>query len=470
MSLTEEQSNVIEHARTVISTGKKDMLFVNAVAGSGKTHLLTAMVNSIPHEKGIYLAYNKSIAVEAAGKFPSSINCLTVNALAYRNVVYALGLKVGHFSFRDMNEKLNYDVKIAYVEYLRDFCLSKYTSIEEWGKDQKFEDFQINILKKYMELMYKGTIPCTHDFYLKIFHIYLAEGMLNFPEQDFLLLDEAGDVNEVILEIFKLIPAKVKVAVGDNNQNIYAFNKTINAFSVMEGNGTFFNLTKSFRVSDQIAARIEHFCKKYIDPDMRFTGIPVKDATITTRGFISRTNSGLISAIIELNSQGIDYNLVRDPAEVFKLPLILCFLKHNGTITDPAYAHLQSDVDDWYSDQNLMQKYKSPASYLQSLYPEDLNLSSAVRLMMNIGRKKLLETYELAKQKNNKSAKVFLGTAHSVKGLEFDEVVIMEDLNRVVGKFLEQGTLEDDNALQEMNLYYVAASRAKKSLQGAIYL
>lgn len=445
-------------------------MFVNAVAGSGKTHLLTHMVNSIPHQKGIYLAYNKSIATEAAGKFPSTISCLTVNALAYRNVVYALGLKVGHFSFRDMNEKLSYDVKISYIEYLRDFCLSKYTSLDDWGKHQELEQYQIAILKKYMELMYTGAIACTHDFYLKIFHIYLAEGRINFPEQDFLLLDEAGDVNEVILEIFKSIPAKIKVAVGDNKQNIYAFNKTINAFSVMEGKGSFFSLTQSFRVSEEIASRIEGFCRKYLDEKMSFTGVPVKDNTINTRAFISRTNSGLISAIMDLNEQGIDYNLVRDPAEVFKLPLILCFLKRGGTITDPTYAHLQTDVDEWYSDPSLTSKYKTPASYIQSLYPDDINLGSSVRLLMSVGRKRLLETYDLAKSKNNKSAKVFLGTAHSVKGLEFDEVVIMDDLNRTLTKVLDQCTPSDEMFLQEMNLYYVAASRAKKSLQGAIHL
>ena len=472
MSLTNEQQAVVDHASKVLSENRHDILMVNAVAGSGKTHLLTNMVKQIPHTSGIYLAYNKSIATEASRKFPSSIACLTVNALAYRNTVKTLGLRVGYFSYRDIKEKFTYDIKLWYVDMFRLFCLSKHTSVSEFAKEHELEPHHASVLEKYMELMFSGTIECTHDFYLKIFHMYLADGSLTFPEQDFLLLDEAGDVNEVILEIFKLLPAKVKVAVGDDNQNIYAFNHTVNAFVLMKGQGTYFRLTKSFRVSERIAERIEKFCKAVISPDMSFTGIPVTDNTIETRAFISRTNGGLISAIIDLNESNIAYNLVRDPSEVFKIPLMLCFLKHNGSITDPAYSHIQDDVNDWYESPDLMRKYKSPIAYLQSKYTDDVNLNAASRLVMNFGRKIIFDAYEKAKKhKNNSNSKVFLGTAHSVKGLEFDEVMIMEDLNRVVSKVFENLTgIYTDEEIQELNLYYVACSRAKKSLNGAIHL
>jgi len=68
-----------------------------------------------------------------------------------------------------------------------------------------------------------------------------------------------------------------------------------------------------------------------------------------------------------------------------------------------------------------------------------------------------------------------LTTAHSVKGLEFDEVTIGNDLNDVildiVTRIKEQPeyvlTLEETN---ELNLAYVAASRARKVIHNAQFL
>lgn len=90
---------------------------------------------------------------------------------------------------------------------------------------------------------------------------------------DVLLYDEVGDANQASLQIFKLLKSKLKVMVGDDLQNIFGFNNTINGFTEMEGIGTSFTLSTSFRVSDRIASKIEPFCKLYCDPDMKFSGI-----------------------------------------------------------------------------------------------------------------------------------------------------------------------------------------------------
>ena len=68
-----------------------------------------------------------------------------------------------------------------------------------------------------------------------------------------------------------------------------------------------------------------------------------------------------------------------------------------------------------------------------------------------------------------------LGTAHSMKGLEADEVTLAPDMNEAIIDYITQKRLNPDKAfnitaLTELNLYYVATSRAKKALIGAIYL
>lgn len=465
MRLTLEQRAVVDF---ILAAEEDQIILIDAVAGAGKTSLLTEIVRLVDHTQGTYIAYNKSVAMEAATKFPSSIACSTAHSLAYRAVVKQLGLRIGSFSYRDIKERIPYENRLDIIDTLKEFCLSSYTDVDAFAEETELSEQQHTLCSKYLNLMYEGKIECTHDFYMKAFHMHLADGSITYPKQDFLLVDEAGDLNEVTLAIFKLLPAKIKIAVGDSAQNIYAFNHTVNAFHILKDVGTSFRLTESFRVSEEIAERIERFCLTNISEDMNFKGQKLENENITTRAFIARTNAGLISAMIELMLENTDFSLVRRASDIFRLPLTMCFLKHNGTINDPAYKHLQSDVDQWYEDPTLRVSFKSPHMYLASLYEFDVALMSAIRLVMTKGKATVLSAYDFAKANEKRQTNLFLATSHSVKGLEFDEVTILEDLNDTVHKVLYPETpVSDETREQEVNLYYVACSRARKILNNA---
>lgn len=51
--------------------------------------------------------------------------------------------------------------------------------------------------------------------------------------------------------------------------------------------------------------------------------------------------------------------------------------------------------------------------------------------------------------------------------LEYDEVVIVDDLNSAVATAIVDLTISEADRMQDFNLYYVACSRAKKSLLNA---
>lgn len=470
MSLTTEQQAVVAFIR---NTGKeKQTVLINAVAGSGKTYLLTQIVKQIPHVRGIYLAYNKSVATEASTKFPSSIACSTTHSLAYRAVVSALSLKVGNFTYRNIKEPIKYEDKQDIVDTVREFCLSAATSFEAFAKQIGLTTKMSDICIKYLSLMYEGTIECSHDFYLKVYHLSLLSGDITYDEQDFLLIDECGDLNPVTIEIFKLLPARIKIAVGDDCQNVYGFNHTVNAFDILKDSATLFNLTKSFRVADTIAVKLEKFCKNYIDDDMVFTGVKVTDPTVVTTAYISRTNAGMITTMIELVQQKRAFSTVRSVADIFKLPLSLAFAKYEGSISDPAYKYLQGDIDDWYESPELQVNYKSPLLYIASLYTLDVSLSAAVSLILRNGKQDIINAYNFVKANQGKDKTVWLGTAHSFKGLEYDKIIINDDLNKSTLKAigLADSDMSDEDKLQERNLYYVACSRAKKELYNATIL
>lgn len=471
MNPTKEQQKILNHVTTT-----QGLTLIDSVAGSGKTTMLVLIANSIPHTNGCYLAYNKSIATEASSKFPKTTHCMTTHKLAYAATVRPYKLKLGNFTYRSITERIDYDDKILVLDSIKEFCLSKYTNFQDFAAANGISSKISNICIAYLHRMQTAQIECTHEFYLKFFHILLADGTIEYEPFDFLMLDEAGDLNEVTLEIFRLLPSPKKIAVGDPFQNIYTFNYTINCFEVLKDEGTLFRMSQSFRVADYIANRISKFCTKYLDPDMKFEGIPITNTTIKTRSFITRTNGALIAKMIELNRQNIPYGLVRSANEIFRLPLMLVNIKYQGFITEPSYKHLQTDIDDWFETDELQDKYSTVLSYLLHLYEDDVQLSQAITLVLKHKKAAIMNAYSEAKKHEKTTQSYILATAHSCKGLEFDEVTLSTDMNSSIDKVIDklrEGARREDlfrHEVEALNLYYVACTRAAKVLINANYL
>jgi hypothetical protein len=58
-------------------------LKINAFAGTGKTTTLRLLADSTSR-RGMYLAFNKSIAADAKSRFPANVTCSTVHSIAFR--------------------------------------------------------------------------------------------------------------------------------------------------------------------------------------------------------------------------------------------------------------------------------------------------------------------------------------------------------------------------------------------------
>lgn len=467
MKMTEEQQKIVDYITSDKAIHR--IVAVSAVSGAGKTSLLAKISKLLNPDSGLYICYNKAIATESNGKFSNSISCMTTHSLAYGNTVRPFKLKVGFFTYRNITEKIPYDFKVNIVNHIDQFCLSEYVSINDYIAAKRLPEKPAKLIQSYLNKMQQGTIDVSHSFYLKLYHILLAEGHIEHEEFDILMLDEAGDLNPVTLEIFKLLPAKRKIMVGDENQNIYSFNNTINGFETVE-DLLLLPMTQSFRVAEPIAKDIEQFCKSEINPKFVFKGVPYDNNDITTRAFISRTNGVLISKMIELNSRGTEYNLVRPPRQIFNLLLTLISLKPKGFVS-PEFKHLQEATDDYYSDYALRDHFKSLFAYLLDYFNDDINLRSAINTIAKHGAKEVIQAFELASSHVNKKCELTLCTAHSSKGLEFDSVEIGDDCNTVVDKARVVPFEERENHLQEeIRLYYVACTRAKKELLNARHL
>jgi len=375
--LTEEQTNIIEAVK------KYDLIKVKAVAGSGKTFTLSEIVKELKPTSGIYMAYNKKIAEEAKERFPSCITCKTIHALAFKYVAYS----IGSLNYNTIKENIsNYDKKTI-IDELESFFNSKSIDAYEYldeGLSPKHRDIALDILND----MYNCNIEASFGFVLKMFHIALYQKDISI-NIDILLLDESGDTTECILEIFKLINAKKKVAVGDSYQNIYGFNNTIDGFEALKDKGIELSLTNSFRCTPEIGNKVEKYCKKYIDKDFKYNGV-LEPKDIKTICYISRNNATVIRRMLNYMHRGTRFKLVRDPYEIFSLPLAIYNIARDNLkyVDINRYMYIIKAKKERPSNVSLY-------DYLLQKFYHDIQIKGACKLLKDLQKKgiDLLSSY-----------------------------------------------------------------------------
>jgi len=476
MALTKQQQTVIDTLQ------KPDVSIVTspAVAGSGKTHTLIELAKQMNVKKGLYLAYNNAIATEASTKFKgTNVTCSTIHALAWRATVKQYGLSVGYFKASSIKEKVSSTIKRRIVDSIEEFCLSNYTDPNKYLDTTELDSLSKDLVLEYLDKMANNEVQCTHSFYLKLYHIYLVTGEIAPPEVDLLMMDEAGDITALTVEIFKLINAPKKIAVGDLYQNIYSFNNTINGFKALEDVAVNVPLTNSFRVSSNIAHKIENFIALHLDPDFEFIGNVYDSYTINSSAYIARNNSGLLEKMFVLMNSNSCFHTGRSIDSILELPLILANLGNGKKITTPGYWHIEKLRSAWTKNKNLQTLYPTVGKYVRESLDEP-EIVSAYRVVTKHGPKELNTLAKYARAAAKKPCDLMLTTAHSSKGLEFDEVMIAPDLNEAVTKALanirkytEDGVKNEkllNKYEEELRLYYTAVSRTKYELHNAIYL
>jgi superfamily I DNA/RNA helicase len=460
---TDEQQTIID---TIVKSNET-LFKVSSVAGSGKTHTLRGVANALQPKKGLYIAFNKSVATEAKMNFPSFIECKTIHALAYQYVIAGTSQTIEELSIDSIKTKHKPYVKRQIIEAMNTFFNSAELSLS--FIDELLSAPHAKIAKQYIEDMIDHKKPATFGFIMKYFYLQLHAGNIEV-EYDLVMVDEAGDLSEVTVEIFKLIKAPKKVMVGDPHQNIYAFINTVNGFEVLKDEGISLELSQSFRVRADIAKRIEGFCQKYMNKDMHFRGIEIDESEIKNRMFISRTNSQLINRMIALHTDEIQYSTLREPKDIFALPLALISVSTGKQVYRNEFKYLERDYTKFMSDAALRDRYGKFHSYLRELHGDDQNLVTALRLLETHSYKTIFETYNLAKSQPKKAQAITLATAHVSKGSTYDSVYIENDLNNVIDKIIEKGGPENEDDMIELNLYYVACSRCRLELLNANHL
>jgi DNA polymerase III epsilon subunit family exonuclease len=459
---TEEQEAIIE------ALPNFELIKVNAFAGTGKTSTLQLLTKHYPKKQFLYLAYNKSIQLEARKRFGKNVQVKTVHSLSYKCVSRHTNLNlknIANYYAKDFSKQFNLDYKTAQkvCSAFSVYCNSSEIDpeIQPYGK----------YIKQYWKLVDSGKINPSFDFILKSFHLLLLDGDIEIEKFDTVLLDEAQDSTDVIIDIFLKIKADHKVLVGDKHQQIYSFKDSKNAMNRIKGKEL--ALTKTFRFPTNIAkysnTLLARFKGETLEIQSDIEPVPYESASNNsefTIGYISRGNSALITKMLDLRKNNEKFKTVRQPEDIFRTIKDLGYFLDNDKRKISSQNSFLRDL----ADENDLKHYIKSTKNFQ--------LESTLRIFHSTFSSKLSEVFELESLANeyfnsSETFRYFLTTVHTAKGLEFDGTVISNDffsfekIINISGYSTYQSYFADieecnHKVLDEFNLFYVALTRCKK--------
>lgn len=487
MELTLEQQEIIH------SSGD---IKINAVAGSGKTTTVIEYARTRPKKSRIlYLAFNKSVKVEAMDKFRklglNNVRVETAHSLAYRHIVPAFQYKIKQHGYKvheivsalgleGRGEKHAEYVLANHINsFLSYFCNSSVRKVQQLNylevlHDPGALDFIITrydeleyLTRVFLQKMNKGEIGITHDFYLKKFQ--LAEPQLPF---DYILFDEGQDASPAMLDVFFKQKA-TKVIVGDTHQQIYGWRYAVNSLEQAEFHAL--QLTNSFRFSQHIAdLAIDVLKWKLHLQDKLHVSISGRNTTLQKRSqhpgshaVIARTNVGLLLKAIEYITDNRKAQHIYFEGNI-----------HSYTYADDGASlydvlHLKNGKRKKIRDKLLqnMKDLKELEEYIEKT--GDGQLGMMLRIVDQYGNEipaiiASLKEKHVGDEEKAKAERIF-STVHRCKGMEYDCVHLANDFinEETLYRMLhgeEDKTPDPAKLNEEINLLYVAITRTKAYL------
>lgn len=463
MRPTSEQLDAVDK----FTTGRN--LRINAFAGTGKTSTLLQVASSTSR-RGVYVAFNRAIADEAKRKFPANVRPSTLHGLAFGHMVRRYGdtkmtgtlnggvvadkLRLKPQSFGGGIEASARGWGFLIAETVKRFCRSGRDGIaaHHVPLDGALAELEPAARGAVIEQVVKAAnglwarmvdptddIPLSHDGYLKVW-------VLSRPEipGDFILLDEAQDLNGVALTLMRHQTAQL-VTVGDRWQTIYEWRGARNGMTELDADHEA-RLTQSFRFGNAIAQNATGVLR-VLGETVPLTGNP----SITDKlgrldepaAIITRTNSRLIDEVVDALEGGLRPYIVGGVFEMLnfiegaeklmagrrvEFPAELFGFGHWDEVVAASARNEGADLRRWVS---IFNRHKPTALR---------------RLLLGL-------------PKSEVEGNLVLSTAHKAKGLEWQTARLTDDfLVRPIGA--PAGHMND----AELRLVYVAATRAMSAL------
>lgn len=467
MKPTQEQQAILDAFRTGAG------LTIEAGAGSGKTSTLRMLAQGT-RKRGIYIAYNASVRDDARDSFPRNVTAMTSHGLAYGPVAtryQQAGRQVNGARVPAQRTaeilRIREPVRIAEdkapyapqqlarlaLAMVDGFCksgdpevgirhlprLDGLTPLEHKAVAEAVLPFARVAWADILDT--RGLLRFEHNHYLKIFQ--LSQPRLT---KDFLLVDEAQDLNPCVAAIVEAQTHMQVVFVGDRCQAINHWNGAIDAMENAPGQRLY--LSQSFRFGGAIADEANKWLSILKSP-MHLRGFDQIASRVepleAPDAILCRTNATAFGRVLEAASDGRRVALVGGGAELAKFARAAKDLKagrptdHPEWLAFSTWREVQAHVsqDETASDMRVLVK-------LIDAYGPDRILSIANGLV------------------DERVADLIVSTAHKSKGREWPWVQIADDFREPLPVDHEgrRGRVRREDAM----LAYVTVTRAKEVL------
>ncbi len=452
-------------------------LRIDAYAGAGKTTTLRMLAESKP-SPALYLAFNRSIATEARERFPAHVKCATTHSVAFRAVRRSLGYPEWKLvesltpnlileAFR-LPEEITFHSGIvlgkrSYAAVLRDglrlflqscdtfpsaLHVPRYGAIGRLGPEQ-FESFAKQVAEHLGYLwasMLERTqgLPLGHDGYLKLWALSNPQA-----QADYVMVDEAQDLNPVLLEVLNRLQCQI-VYVGDAYQQIYEWRGAVNAMDQVQTRQRCL-LSQSFRFGSEIAAAATIVLRTLgaREPLQGSSLVRSHIGRVRPDAILARSNAAVMSNVLRCLARNVRCAVVGGTKELESVLTDVQRVKQNQPGHSPELVGFQS--------------WKEVMSF--SSRPEGESLRPLVSLVQEHDESRILAA--LAKcEPTETTAQVVCSTAHRSKGREWDFVYVDPDFE---SGFLSAKRLPPAESAKviasEVRLLYVALTRARLGVQ-----
>lgn len=503
MNWSPQQANIFSQGSDL-----KTSFHIEALAGTGKTTVLVELANqSGLAGKFLFVAFSKLIASELEKRLPSN-ECKTLHALAYgvlrknRPNVYKWNvdarkyLELFRVSLEPVKKKKSTVKANRFQELLK--------MIDDGYEHGSGLFMASEVINKMMITMtppdasaimdmadtYNVNLPLDPDEMAEFAEealnrgrsLALDQGIVDFNEMLYypamhrwpvgsyhtLAIDEAQDLNAVQHEFLSLIRTERIISVGDRNQSIFGFagamsdsvDKLIDLFNLEQ-----LPLSVCFRCGKDIIRHAQNIVPEieYFDGSpqglVREIGSRDLKANIKDGAFIiCRLNAPLVTKCFQLLADGVAARIRgKDIADGLIQTIYQIGQEKHFSIDNFAYhldAHHAKESEKIYRrggrrEKMLLQMLQDKINCLETFYNK-IQPDGIPELIDGIKRLFV----------DDKFASVTLMSAHKSKGLEANQIFIIEP-DKLPLVFPNQ---TDEEIRQERNLVYVARTRAKQEL------
>lgn len=485
LPLYEEPNFILEESNKLTPTNEQQNIFnakgrvlkINARAGTGKTATLLMIAHRNCDKKIIYLVFNKRNQLEAEGKFPNNVKIRTIHSFARS----ALGIKIdGNKSvhpslffkhFRTNKETLA-TLTSDFIVFFINSTYSKPDDAIDSFKSKLSDELRgiftqsqsdiVEISRSSLNSWFLNKKDWPHDFYLKMSHLE-KKFQRELARYDLVLVDEGQDLSPIMSDALSTYKGRI-IIVGDSHQQIYSFRYAENAMQNFM-HDELRELTLSFRFGKEIAT----LTRKFITTgkgvvDFTIFGSPEKKSGVYFYDQLSaveyqpgtavlcRTNFSLFKNAMFLKAKGQSFCFGRDITSELHKTLNVYWLSTDEKVK------IKDDLIKSFKSLKELEKYATVIN--------DFQLLKIIELVNVYKTEFPWIVFEFLKrcEENNGNRdplSITLSTIHAVKGQEYDNVIIDED---IISKLEGTNNQRSSNYQEEINIVYVGITRAKKNL------